>query len=224
MTRATLHRTPLEAGDHLDRPTFHERYKRTRDDVKAELLEGVVFMPSPLGDAHSRYRGRVMGWLAHYVAATPGTDFKDNPTVILGPYSEPQPDAVLVIDPRSGGRTRVSDDGYVTGPPELVVEVATSTAAYDLYEKHRDYERAGVPEYVVIAVREGQLRHFVLDGRYREEPLTEGVLHSRMFPGLRLDTAALHRFDTAALLRSLQDGITTDDHAAFVEALQMKGT
>ncbi len=225
MTRSTTPRgskpiPPLEPGDHTDQPTFHERYKQSPDDFRAELVEGIVFMPSPLGNDPSRYPSRIVAWLGQYVAATPGTDFKDNPTVILRSHSEPQPDAVLVVEPDRGGRTGISEDGFVTGPPELVIEVATSTEAYDLYEKRRDYERAGVAEHIVVAAREPRVQYFLLEnGRFREEAATDGVFRSRAFPGLWLDETALLRLDMNTLLRTLRQGLDTSAHSTFVDQL-----
>ena len=123
---------PLEAGDHLDQPTFHERYKAMPPAFRAELIGGVVLVPSPLSPGHGFHHALVMAWLVNYWIATPGTKAGDNMTTILGETSEPQPDGALIIDPASGGQTGVSEDEYITGPPELIVEVASSSASIDL--------------------------------------------------------------------------------------------
>ena len=130
---SVLHFPPLEAGGYLDQATFHARYEAMSPDFRAELIGGVVFVPSPLRKAHGRHHALVMGWLTHYWIATPGTETMDNATAILGDDSEPQPDAALVIDSESGGQSSLSDDGYATGPPELIVEVASSSESIDLH-------------------------------------------------------------------------------------------
>jgi Uma2 family endonuclease len=135
---------PLEPGDHLDQKTFHTRYEAMPEDVIAELIGGVVYMPSPLKASQGDIHGEVMAWLKQYKAATPGTRVLDNATVILAEDSEPQPDACLLIRPEVGGQTRENEDGYIVGPPELVVEVALSSESYDRHSKLRDYERYGV--------------------------------------------------------------------------------
>jgi Uma2 family endonuclease len=143
----------LEAGDHLEQATFHERYKATPSEFRAELIGGIVIVPSPLSLQHGLYHVLVMGWLTNYWIATPGTQARDNATTILSSTSEPQPDGVLIIDPAYGGQTGFSEDGYAAGPPELVIEVASSNASIDLYAKRRDYEQAGVSlEYVVVVL------------------------------------------------------------------------
>src|SRR5258708_171091 len=116
------HLPPLEAGDHLDQPTFHERYKAMPPAFRAELIGGVVIVPSPLSWGHGFHHALIMTWLGNYTIATPGTSPADNATTILGETSEPQPDGALIIEPASGGQTRLSAEGYLTGPPELIVE------------------------------------------------------------------------------------------------------
>ena len=101
--------------------------------------------------------------------------------------------------------TRVNDDGYLAGPPELVVEVAASSASIDLRDKRRAYCRNGVREYLVWLVAEARLEWFCLeDDDYRPQlPDAQGVLHSRGFPGLRLPVAPLLAGDTAKVLAAL---------------------
>jgi Uma2 family endonuclease len=215
---------PLEAGDHLDQATFHARYEAMPPDFRAELIGGVVFVPSPLRLEHGESHALVMGWLTNYWSATPGTSVRDNATAILRDDSEPQPDAALVIEPESGGQSSVSEDGYATGPPELIVEVASSSESIDLHAKRRDYEQAGVLEYVVVVLRQRVVRWFVLqDGTYREvEVDASGMFKSTVFPGLWLDASALPRRDVRQVMATLQHGIETPEHAAFVQQLQAR--
>ena len=221
---SVLHLPLLEAGDHLDQATFHARYEAMPPDFRAELIGGVVFVPSPLRLEHGVSHALVMGWLTNYWGATPGTRVRDNATAILGDDSEPQPDATLVIEPERGGQSSVSEDGYATGPPELIVEVASSSESIDLHAKRRDYEQAGVLEYVVVVLRQRMVRWFVLqDGMYREvEADAHGVFKSTVFPGLWLDAPALLRLDVRQVMATLQHGIETPEHAAFAQQLQAR--
>jgi Uma2 family endonuclease len=214
----------LEAGDHLDQATFHARYEAMPPDFRAELIGGVVFVPSPLRSEHGESHALVMGWLTTYWIATPGTRVRDNATAILGDDSEPQPDAALVIERESGGQSSISEEGYATGPPELIVEVASSSESIDLHAKRRDYEQAGVLEYVVVVLRQHVVRWFVLqDGTYRDmEADTSGLFTSRVFPGLWLDAPALLRRDGRQVMAALQQGLETPEHAAFVQQLQAR--
>jgi Uma2 family endonuclease len=217
---------PLEAGDHLDQATFHERYKAMPSAFRAELIEGIVIVPSPLAQGHGLYHALVMGWLVNYWLATPGTLAWDNVTTILGDKSEPQPDGTLVIEPAAGGQTGVSEDGYTTGAPELIVEVASSSASIDLHAKRRDYERAGVLEYVVVVLRQRLVRWFVLQAGVYEDMAadTDGIFRSKVFPGLWLHADALLRLDGAQVMEVLQQGLAVPEHVAFVQQLQVRRT
>jgi len=211
---------PLEAGDRLDRATFHARYLAMPKGVKAELVRGVVYMPSPAGLRHGQRHAFVMLWLGMYQTSTPGVEMADNATVFPNPESELQPDACLFIRSESGGQTGVEDD-YLTGAPELVVEIASSSASYDLHDKREEYERAGVQEYVVVLTRKPGVRWLALrNGRYEELALgADGLYRSEVFPGLWLDPAALLRLDGKALRAALEQGLAAEDHAVFAARL-----
>jgi Uma2 family endonuclease len=212
----------LENGDHLDQKTFHARYKAMPEDVRAELIGGTVFMPSPQKLQHGRMQVTVIRWLSAYADETPGTEVLDNTTTILGPDSEPQPDVDLRIHTESGGQTRETADGYLEGASELITEVASSTESLDLHGKKSDYERAGVKEYVVIALRKARVFWFVSRGGRFEElaPGPDGILRSEVFPGLWLDPAAILRRDMPRLLEVLRQGLASPEHAAFVAKLR----
>jgi Uma2 family endonuclease len=216
---------PLEAGDRLDQPTFHARYEAMPEDTRAELIGGVVHMPSPLKRPHGRMHVLVIRWLGAYEDATPGTEILDNATNILGPESEPQPDACLRILPEHGGQTHEEND-YVVGAPELVVEVASGMESIDLHAKRTDYERAGVREYVVVVIRQERVLWFVLRDRRFEDlaPAEDGSLRSEVFPGLWLDPAALLRRDLPRVLEVLRQGLATPEHAALVARLSRQQT
>src|SRR5262249_18427318 len=208
---------PLESGDRLTRHEFERRYRARPDIKKAELIEGVVYMPSPVhARSHGGPHGQIIGWLATYCAATPGVEFYDNTTVRLDLDNEPQPDALLRLEPAAGGHSRVSAEDYIEGAPELIVEIAASSASYDLHEKLQVYRRNGVQEYLVWRVYDKQLDWFrlVQDEYVLLAPDENGVVHSRVFPGLRLAVQALLAGDLATVLAELQKGLGTPEHAA----------
>ena len=225
MARARAVRTgalpPLENGDRLDQPTFHARYEAMPEGCRAELVGGIVHMPSPQKVPHSKAQQLVVRWLDEYAEATPGTEALLNNTQILGPDSEPEPDACLFITPEYGGQVYADEKDYLHGAPELVVEVSSSTESIDLHRKKRDYEKAGVREYVVLALRMQQVFWFVRRrGKYREVPLpADGVFRSRAFPGLWLDAEALLRNQRPRVLAALKRGLATPEHAAFAARL-----
>jgi Uma2 family endonuclease len=213
---------PLETGDHLSRVEFERRYNARPDIKKAELIEGVVYIQSPAHfERHSRPHSDIIAWLGVYRAATPGVTVGDNATVRLDYENEVQPDALLRLEPALGGRSRVTGDDYLEGPPELIVEVAASSVSYDLHEKRRVYQRNGVQEYLVLQVYEERVDWLVLrEGHYDAlKPDESGVLRSEAFPGLWLQPAALWSGNLAAALSTLQEGLASPEHAAFVTQL-----
>jgi Uma2 family endonuclease len=213
----------LENGDRLTRAEFERRYEAMPHLRKAELIEGVVYVPSPVRHRqHGSPHAHLIGWLFQYTANTPGVEVGDNSSVRLDLDNEPQPDALLFIDPTRGGQVRLSDDGIIEGAPELVAEVASSSVSYDLHAKLQVYRRSGVREYLVWRVLEQEIDWFVLrDGQYERMPLdAQGLVRSEVFPGLWLDPAALLRGDLATLLTVVQQGLASPEHNAFVVRLR----
>src|SRR5215204_5218448 len=179
---------PLENGDRLTRPEFERRYEAMPHLKKAELIEGVVYVGSPVRyTQHGKPDADMQIWLGTYRIATPGVGSAGNTTVRLDLDNEPQPDILLRRE--VGGSSRVDGDGYVEGAPELVVEITASSASYDLHDKLRAYRRNGVQEYVVWRVLDAALDWLVLrEAEYRLlAPNEHGVVHSEVFPGLWLD-------------------------------------
>lgn len=214
---------PLEAGDRLSRAEFERRYNAMPDLKKAELIEGKVHMPSPVGyERHAAPHADLIGWMSVYRSATPGVRVADNVSIRLDLDNMPQPDAAMMIDPRLGGQTQTSADDYVVGGPELVAEVSSSTVSIDLHAKFQVYRRNGVQEYLVWRVRDQAIDWFVLhDGEFVRLPAeADGTLRSRVFPGLWLSPAALLAGDLATVLQVLQQGLAHESHAEFVRRLQ----
>ena len=214
---------PLESGDHLTRCEFERRYQARQDIKKAELIEGVVHVRSFVRfRGHGEPHAGIVVWLGTYCAATLSVRALDSATLRLDLDNEVQPDALLRLEPSVGGRSHISDDDYIEGAPELIVEIAASSASYDLHEKLRVYRRSGVQEYVVWRVYDQQLDWFhLVNGEYVPlMPDASGVIHSQVFPGLRLLASALLSGDLAGVLAELQKGLGTAEHAAFIERLR----
>lgn len=219
----TLTIPPLENGDRLTRTEFERRYDTMPQVKKAELIEGIVYMASPFRfKSHGKPHAYIMGWLAMYEAATPGVELGDNATVRLDADNEPQPDALLRVE--VGGLSRISEDDYVEGAPELIVEIAASSASLDLHEKLQVYRRNQVQEYLVWRVYDHQFNWFQLtEGEYIQlEANADGVIGSQVFPGLWLAKSALLAGDLAKVLEVLQQGLATPEHQTFVEQLKVQ--
>jgi hypothetical protein len=214
---------PLESGDRMGREEFHRRYETMPQIQRAELIEGVVYVPSPIRyKYHGRQHGYVLNWVGHYAAGTVGVDFGGNPSVFLDDINEPQPDGVLFIHPEFGGQVKIDERGYIVGAPDLAAEVAASSVSYDLHAKLNAYARNGVREYIVWRVYEQAIDWLVLrQGQYEPlPPAADGILRSSIFPGLRLDAAAMLRGDLAAVLEVVQQGLRSPEHAQFVAGLK----
>lgn len=206
-------------GARMDRKTFHRLYEQTPPKFKAELIGGVVNMAASMRVPHAEHAGLLRMWLSVYRYATPGIREAGEATVLLGDDSEPQPDGLLWIE---GGRARVDERSYLAGPPEFVAEVADTTALADLGAKRHDYEQHGVSEYLVLVLAKRRAVWFVREaGNYVEQrPEPDGVLKSRVFPGLWLDTEAFFRLDGNRVLATLRRGTASPEHAAFAASLR----
>lgn len=213
---------PLENGDRLNRYEFERRYNAMLNLKKAELIEGIVYMPAALRfKSHGQPHSWMIGWLVTYEATTPGVAVGDAPTVRLDIDNEPQPDVVLLIMPEAGGQARLSEDDYIEGAPELVVEIAASSVAIDLHAKKQAYRRNGVKEYIVWQVLDQTISWFYLDkGEYLDlPPDTDGIIRSRVFPGLWLAVSKLLAGNMQRVLAVLQEGVQSPEHTAFVQKL-----
>jgi hypothetical protein len=213
---------PLQNGDRLTAEEFERRYDAMPDLKKAELINGVVYMPSPvIFEDHGAPHFDMLYWLGCFRAVTPGVRGGDNSTLRLGGPNRPQPDGCLIILPSHGGQVQIDAGGYIVGGPELNAEVAATSENYDLHDKLDLYRRVGVREYVVWRVFDQAIDWFVLRGnQYERLALTaDGLYKSEVLPGLWLDPAALIRGDLVRVAQLVQQGTASPEHAEFVKRL-----
>lgn len=218
---ATREIPPLEPGGSLTRDEFERRYEAMPQLKLAELIEGVVSMPSPgRHDFHGVPHSSLICWLATYAAATPGVSVGDNSSVRIDLEDVVQPDGLLMVASERGGRARVDADGYIAGAPELVGEISATSASIDLNAKLRVYRRNQVREYVVWRVLDRAIDWFILrqSDYARLVAGDDGILRSDAFPGLWLNVDAFLRNDRATVLACLQEGIASADHARFIKS------
>jgi Uma2 family endonuclease len=219
LTREHLQTYGLYSGDRLTRAEFHRIYESTPDDFKAELVGGIVYVASPLKIEHAKNHPALASVFFAFEAATEGVEMGDNATILLGDGAEPQPDLCMRILPEFGGQSKTSADDYVKGEPELVAEIALSSYSIDLHDKREDYARHGVLEYLVLSLREKKLRWFDLQ-KDDELPLeADGICRVRAFPGLWIDVAGLLRRNHKRMMLTLNQGLASAEHAAFVAKL-----
>lgn len=93
---------------------------------------------------------------------------------------------MLLITPTAKGQSHFSDDDFIEGAPELVIEIAASSVAIDLHDKKKVYGCNGVIEYIVWQIFENKLDWFRLQqGEYVSlEVDADGIIKSQVFPGL----------------------------------------
>ena len=211
---------PLCEGEQLPRGEFMRRWEAMPDLKFAELIDGIVHMPSPFSDIHGDFQLQVSGWLFQYVMATVGCVARANCTWLMSKKSVPQPDLALKILPDHGGQSWLEGE-YAAGSPELIVEISHTTGARDSGVKQRLYERSGVLEYLIVKSKKRQIVwNELVGGKYREiQSGADGLFRSRVFPGLWLNAEALWNCDYAALSAAVQQGTSTPEHAEFVRRL-----
>ncbi len=213
---------PLVSGEKLDRDEFLRRWEALPELRFAELLEGEVYLPSPLSLSHGSQDSLVNYWLRHYAASTPGCGAYTQPTWLML-RDAPQPDCCLRILPEYGGQSS-SERGLGSGAPELIVEVAVSSAARDLGPKLRLYRAAGVQEYITLLVEPSQLiwRRLVAGSYSTLDPGSDGILRSAVFPGLWLHPGALLSQDDRRVLEVLNQGLQSTEHGEFAQELSRR--
>jgi Uma2 family endonuclease len=214
---------PLRNGDNLTREEFIRRYEAMPGGVKAELIDGVVYMAPPVSHSfHSNPHYNLIALLGTYSIATPGVIGGDNGSLFLDVNNMPQPDIYLMIAPGSGGSAKISDDGYVVGAPELIIEISNTSADFDLHQKMDVYRRNGVGEYLVWRTFDSALDYFVAeDGTFRQQnPGSDGLFRSNLFPGLWLNGSAILAGNLLTAAADIRRGIESPEHTAFVEDLR----
>jgi Uma2 family endonuclease len=105
-----------------------------------------------------------------------------------------------------------------------VGEISDSTESIDLNRKKLDYEKAGVREYMVAALRTEEIFWFIRRrGKFKPlPPGPDGIIRSEAFPGLWLDADAFLNRDSKRLFAVLRRGLASPEHTAFVAALNRK--
>jgi hypothetical protein len=211
---------PLLEGDSLTSDEFLSRWDAIPDLKRAELIDGIVYMPSPVSLRHQEYAAFLNIWLGFYACATPGCRPGLEGTWLMGERQVPQPDVTLCIRPELGGQSRV-EGLYPAGGPEFVAEVAVSSRSRDFGSKKRLYERAGVLEYLIAVPVCQEISWFerIASGFQPLEPGADGIFRSRCFPGLWLDVQALWDLDLPGMNEVLREGLATPEHATFAAEL-----
>jgi Uma2 family endonuclease len=166
-----------------------EQFKRlVKDGMKADLINGVMFVTIPASYTHERLFGFLMRLVGDYVEAKDlGVILGSRSLVEVGPRDGYEPDLCFVAQ----NRLDIINETSIIGPPDLVIEIISpSTRRHDAYAKKQGYARLGVPEYWLIDPDNRAVVFYRLtESGYVEDPVEDGVYHSLAVPGLwlRLD-------------------------------------
>jgi Uma2 family endonuclease len=213
----------FDSGYRLSKEEFIRRYEARKDIRRAELLNGIVFiMASPVSRSHSQGHLSAAHLITNYVEATPLVIGDIDATLLLHGDNAVQPDGLLRVDPRAGGKATLTEKEYIKGPPELVIEISVSTESYDLTFKKDIYLEAGIAEYVVWQALDAKLHWFKRRGDAYEDLKVgdDGIVKSAAMPGFWVDVGAFVRGDLAALKVAMSKGLASPEHASFVVELK----
>ncbi len=213
----------LKNGERLSREEFHLRYKAMDENIKAELIKGIVFFQTKVTATHAQSSAKMISWLGFYSIKNLHSSLSNHVTFIINGKNEFQPEAILRIDEDFGGKSWVNDDDYLEGAPELIVEISASTASYDLHDKLEIYEQKGVQEYIVWRVLDNQIDWFSLEkGKYqRLSANNQGIIESKVFAGLRLNIKAMLEENLQQVLTDLQKGLQSKKYKEFAKQLSV---
>ena len=220
MVSPSLIGTELSTGMRLDLEEFLARWEALPGLKNAELIEGVVYVSSPVSNDHGIHEAILTFWASLYAEDTPGCSVGSNATCKMVRQS-PQPDVHLRLTEDFGGNSNLSE-GLITGALELVAEICVTSMEIDFGPKLALYQGAGVREYITVETLQPRIVWRVLvDGSYREiQPDGEGILRSQSFPGLWLDTAGFWAWDRGRMHETLNLGLDSSAHREFVEYLK----
>lgn len=210
---------PLRQGARLSRLEFMRRYEAMPESTRAELIGGAVVLRGATSHTgHGAPHARMAAWLNRYIEFTPNLDGGISATIGLDDDNVPEPDLYLLLPLQAGGQCIVTEDGYLEGPPALVAEIAASSESIDLNRKFKSYRDHGVREYIVWRVQQKAVDWFVLErGEYEPLATSDGILRSRVCPGLWLDPAALVKRQMRRVREVLDQGMATAEYRAFAQ-------
>lgn len=171
-----------------ERMGVEEFFRDAPEDQKAELIDGVMIMPSPPLTIHEQLFSFLFRLLGGYTEELElGEILGSRTAVALDANNAPEPDILFV----SADRRHIIQEKGVMGAPDLVIEILSAgTVRYDRGTKFDAYERAGVRELWLIdpygptgtefyCLEGGRFQPFISDA--------DGILRSAAVSGFWID-------------------------------------
>ena len=164
---------------------LYDALTELEEDVKAELIDGVMIVHSPEKTRHEDVFGFMFPMMRIFAIQTKQAKVLGSmATVHLGTCRKVKPDIVAVREERK----HIVTEDAIEGTPDLVVEIVShSTRRYDFGEKRKVYEEAGVPEIWLVDFERKQVTVVRKVGqKYRSETKSKGVVRSQVLKGFWL--------------------------------------
>ena len=139
----------MEALKISERYTYAD-YEKWDDDVRCELIDGVVFAMAAPTVRHQRVNGEIFVQLKNFLRGKACEVFISPFDVRLN-YNEAddvvvQPDILVICD-----KSKIENGKHCCGAPDFVVEVLSpSNSEHDTMVKLGKYLKAGVREYWIV--------------------------------------------------------------------------
>lgn len=131
----------------LERTYTYEEWLAMDDDVRSELLHGVIYMMASPSYSHQKVSMELSRQLSNFLVGKVCEVFSAPFDVRLYKKGDTvlQPDIVVVCD-----KSKLNSKGC-EGAPDLVIEILSpTTASYDQVTKFNEYLKAGVLEYWIV--------------------------------------------------------------------------
>lgn len=167
--------------------SFEEFLAAADEDVGAEWVDGEVVLMTPASDVHQDLVRFFLSLLSLFIESRELGWVRSAPFAMYLPVRPQSREPDLLFVRRE--RMNLIENGYLNGPADMVIEIVSpESVKRDRGEKFVEYEAAGIEEYWLIDPlrRLAEFYRLAEDGRYRMEPLLDGVFTSRTVEGFQL--------------------------------------
>lgn len=178
-------KTPIRLEQRAGPHSFEEFCRIVREDQKADLINGVIYMPSPENTDDNELFIWLVTLMNLFVRRKKlGQIYGSRVAFRLAEKHGPEPDIAFV---RTENMERVTRGG-VEGPADLAIEIVSpDSVERDYYLKRELYELYRIPEYWIIDEMDQTVTLLRLkQAKYREVRPQKGEMHSQVLTGFWL--------------------------------------